>query len=96
MDAKLAKIYYSPQLLDEHAHSEVFQNEIGTLKSTKAKLMLKENSQPKFYKARRVPYAMKPKVEVELKHLEEEGILSKSNSATGRRLLYPLSNQTVQ
>lgn len=71
------------KLLNEY--SEVFQNEIGTLKSIKAKLTLKENSQPKFYKARPVPYAMKPKVEVNLKRLEEEGILSKvkfSNWAT--------------
>ena len=71
------------KLLEEY--SEVFQNEIGTLKCTKAKLALKENSQPKFYKARPVPYAMKPKVEVELKRLEEERILSKvkfSNWAT--------------
>ena len=55
----------------------MFENETGTLKSTKAKLTLKENSEHKFYKARPVPYAMKPKVEVELKCLEEEGILSK-------------------
>ena len=48
------------KLLDEY--SEVFQNKIGTLKSPKAKLTLKENIQPKFYKARLVPYAMKPKV----------------------------------
>ena len=51
--------------------------EIGTLKSTKAKLMFKEDSQHKSYKARPVLYAMKPKVEVELKRLEEEGILHK-------------------
>ena len=31
--------------------SEVFQDDIGTLKSTKAKLTLKGNSQPKFHKA---------------------------------------------
>ena len=63
------------KLLDEY--SEVFQDEIGTLKSTKAKLTLKEGSKPTFCKARPVPYAMKPKVEVELKRLEEEGILRK-------------------
>ena len=63
------------KLLDEY--SEVFQDEIGTLKSTKAKLTLKEGNKPKFCKARPVPYAMKPKVEVELKRLEEEGILRK-------------------
>jgi len=54
----------------------MFQDGSGTLKSTKAKLMLKEGSKPKFCKARLVPYAMKPKVEVELKHVEE-GILCK-------------------
>ena len=43
----------------------------------KARLALKEGSQPKFCKARPVPYAMKPKAEVELKRLEKEGILPK-------------------
>ena len=56
------------RLIDDY--SEVFKDEIGTFKSAKAKLALKEGSQPKFYKARAVPYAMKPKVEVELKRLE--------------------------
>jgi len=65
------------KLLDEY--SEVrFQNEIGTLKSTKTKLTLKEHSQAKFYKARPVSKAMKPKVEVKLKRLEEDGIRSKA------------------
>jgi len=58
-------------------YSEVFQGDIGTLKSTKAKLTLKEGSQSKFCKARPVPYAMKPKVDAELKRLEREGILHK-------------------
>ena len=64
--------------------SEVFQEDIGTPKSTKAKLTLKGNSQPKFHKERPVPCAMKPKVD-ELKRLEREGILNKdkfSNWAT--------------
>ena len=58
-------------------YSEVFKDEIGTCKSAKVKLALKEGSQPKFFKARPVLYAMKPKVEVELKRLEKEGILRK-------------------
>ena len=61
--------------MDEY--SEVFQEKIGTLKSTKAKLPLKEGYQPKFSKARTVPYALKPKVDAELKRLESEEILEK-------------------
>jgi hypothetical protein len=61
--------------LDEY--SEVFQEEIGTLKLTKAKLPLKEGYQPKFCKARPVPYTLKPRVDAELKRLESEGILEK-------------------
>ena len=63
------------ELLDKY--SEVFQDDIGTRRSTKAKLPLREGSQPKFCKARPVPYAMKPKVDAELKRLEREGILHK-------------------
>ena len=63
------------KLLDEY--SEIFQEEIGTLKSTKAKVPLKEGYQAKFSKARPVPYALKAKVDAELKRLESEGIVEK-------------------
>ena len=84
------------KLLDEY--SEVIQNEIGTLKSTKAKLTVKENSQPKSYKARPVPCAMKPKDEVELERLEEEGILSKDNFSNWATPVVPIGkpNGTVR
>jgi hypothetical protein len=40
-------------------YSDVFEEDIGLLKTTKAnfKLNLKENGQPKFCKVRQVPYA---------------------------------------
>ena len=57
------------KILDEY--SEVFQDEIRTLKSTKAKLTLKEGSKAKFCKVWQVPYTMKPEVEVELRCLED-------------------------
>ena len=47
------------------------------LKSAKAKLTLKEDSQVRFCKARAVPYAVRPKVEEELRRLQNEGILVK-------------------
>ena len=58
-------------------YESVFTDGIGTLKEQKANLKVKENCQPRFHKARQVPYALRPKVEAELRRLEEEGILSK-------------------
>ena len=74
----------------------MFKDEIGTLKSAKAKLALKEGSEPKFCKARPVPYAMKPKVEVELKRLEK-GILHKVKSSDWVTPIVPVAkwNSTV-
>ena len=79
-------------------YSEVFKDEIGTFKSAKAKLALKEGSQPKFFKARPVPYAMKPKVEVELKRLEKEGIPHKVKFGDWATPIVPVakSNGTVR
>ena len=63
------------EILDKY--SDVFEEDIGLLKTTKAKLNLKENSQPNFCKARQVPYALRPKVEAELIKLQNDGILTK-------------------
>ena len=64
----------------------------------KARLALKEGSQPKFCKARRVPYAMKPKAEVELKRLEKKGILPKVKFSDWATPIVPVakSNGTVR
>ena len=58
-------------------YSDVFEDKLGTFKSAKAKLTLKEDSQAHFCKARAVPYALRPKVEEELRRLQNEGILAK-------------------
>lgn len=60
-------------------HSSVFNDEWGTLKGIKAKLNLKPEANPKFVKARPVPYSMKPKVEAEINKLVNDGILEKCN-----------------
>ena len=62
-------------MLDKY--SDVFEDKLGTFTSAKAELTLKEDSQPRFLKARQVPYALKPKVEEEFRRLQNEGILTK-------------------
>ena len=56
---------------------DVFEDKIGTFKSAKAKLTLREESQAHFCKARTVTYALRPKLEEELRRLQKEGILTK-------------------
>ena len=61
-------------------YNEVFKDELGTLKGTKAKIHVDANAKPKFCKARSVPYALKDKIEHELDRLINEGILSPTGS----------------
>ncbi|XP_061892242.1 uncharacterized protein K02A2.6-like [Entelurus aequoreus] len=61
-------------VLDSHAR--VFQEGLGTLKGFEVALTLKPVHQPKFFQARAVPYALRPKVEEELERLEQGGVLS--------------------
>ncbi|KAK3739921.1 hypothetical protein QZH41_004932 [Actinostola sp. cb2023] len=49
----------------------------GTIKEFEARIKVKPDANPKFHKARPVPYALKGVVEAELERLESEGIISK-------------------
>ncbi len=60
-------------VLDRHA--DVFKEELGQLKGTTAKIHVNPEAQPRFYKPRRIPFAVKPLVEVELQRLVEEKII---------------------
>ncbi|CAI5682743.1 unnamed protein product [Oreochromis niloticus] len=57
-------------------HSAVFSKELGTMKGIKARLTLRPDSVPKFCPPRNVPYALRPRVEAELKHLTELGVIT--------------------
>ena len=80
---KSLKASQTPPTIKEHLqtmldkYSDVFEDKLGTFKSAKAKLTLKEDSQAHFCKARAVPYALRPKVDKELRRLQNEGILTK-------------------
>ena len=56
-------------------HSSVFEEGLGTLNGFKAKIHVQPDTQPRFHRARSVPYALREKVEDELKRLQEEGTL---------------------
>ena len=60
-------------LLDHHRR--VFADELGKLKGHTAKIHVDPGAQPRFCKARTVPYAMRSKVEAELQRLEDAGII---------------------
>lgn len=57
-------------------HSTVFREGLGTLEGFKAKIYVDPAVTPKFCKARPVPFAMRAKVEAELDHLVQQGILT--------------------
>ncbi|XP_028304146.1 uncharacterized protein K02A2.6-like [Gouania willdenowi] len=56
-------------------YTDVFKDELGTLRGTTVKLSVDTNAQPRFCKPRTVPYAMKAKVEAELDRLQKLGVI---------------------
>ena len=61
------------QLLEKHA--AIFEPGLGTLKGVEATILVDPKAQPKFHKARSVPYAMRGLVDKELERLTQEGII---------------------
>ena len=61
------------EVLDHYP--EVFRDGLGMLKNFEAKIHVNPDVTPRFCKARSVPYAMREKVEEELKRLVGEGTL---------------------
>ena len=58
-------------------HKSIFNDELGTMQGTKAKLFVKPDSKPKFCKPRPVPHALKGAIEQELNRLESMGVIKK-------------------
>ena len=59
------------------SYPEVFKPGLGTIKGFTAKLEMKSDAQPKFCKARPVPYALQEAVVAEYSRLVAEGIVEK-------------------
>ena len=60
-------------------YQEVFSDTLGTIMPFRAKLSVKPTAQPKFFKPRSVPFALRERVESELDRLEQEGVLEKTH-----------------
>ena len=54
---------------------DLFQPELGTFQETTVDLRVSPDAQPKFYKARAVPYILKEKIENELDRLLSQGVI---------------------
>ena len=54
-------------------HEKVFEKGLGTLKGVRVSIELEEGAEPKYMKARLVPYAIKPAVDKELDRLVDQG-----------------------
>ena len=66
-------------------YAKVFQEGLGHCKKHKVHLTLKSDAQPRFFKPRPLPFALKPAVEMDIQRLVHNGVLQKvehSNSAT--------------
>ena len=63
----------------QEQYQEVFSESLGTITPYQAKLSVMPNAQPKFFKPRSVPYALRERVESELDRLEQDGVLEKTH-----------------
>ncbi|KAK9752184.1 hypothetical protein QE152_g4380 [Popillia japonica] len=63
------------KLIDKN--QEIFQNTLGKYKFKQIDLELKQDFKPIFLKPRKVPFALKEKIEKELNLLEQQGVISK-------------------
>ena len=59
----------------ENLVNQIFSYELGTIKDINAKVNIKTNSQPKFMKARSVPFALKEVIKAKIDRMEKDKIL---------------------
>ena len=58
-------------------YQDIFSETLGIIMLFQAKLSVKPEDEPKFFKARSVPYALREQVKSKLDRLERDGVLEK-------------------
>jgi len=76
-DASLPPVIQARLHATIQSHPNVFKPDLGTIKGIITKLEMKVEAQPKFSKARPVPYALQEAVEAEYNRLESKSIVEK-------------------
>ena len=56
-------------------HPAIFDGKLGEISDAPASLHVDPSASPRFYRARLVPYSLRPKVEAELTRLQDEGVI---------------------
>ena len=56
-------------------HTDLFRNELGTLRGVTAKLHVSPDAQPRFYRPRAIPYGLRSRVDQALEKLVTDGVL---------------------
>lgn len=77
-------------------HSEVFKNELGTLRDVKATILVDPKVRPKFCKNRPLPFVMKAQVDAELDHLEKAKIITPVKHSELAAPIVPVKKRTAQ
>ncbi|XP_028418795.1 uncharacterized protein K02A2.6-like [Dendronephthya gigantea] len=80
----------TPSLEELSKSYSVFNGKLGTVKGITASLKVKDTCQPKFFKPRPVPFALKDKIADELFRLEKEGVLEKVDSSEWATPIVPV------
>ena len=73
--------------------SQIFEDQLGYIEGVKAKLHLKPDVQPKFLRARNLPFALREKVESELERLVEAGVITPVQHAEWATPIVPVMKQ---
>lgn len=72
------------KLIDKY--SALFDNSQGTFTKCRISLTVKNNTVPKFFKARPVPFALKPKIDQEIDRLVRNKVLVPTEFLNGLHL----------
>ena len=68
----------------------LFREELGTLTGVKVHLAVERDSEPRFFKPRSLPFALKQKVDLELDRLLEAGVISPVKSSRWAAPIVPV------